>query len=69
MELGIYRHWKGDHYLVLFLARDSSNNAANHEDVVIYVSLDPPRAGNINARRKTEFLEEVETRSGRGSPT
>lgn len=58
LELGIYRHWKGHHYLALFTARDS-NNDANHEDVVVYLSLDAPRAGCINVRGKSEFLETV----------
>lgn len=58
MRLGLYRHWKGNHYLAILTARDS-NNDANHEDVVVYVSLDAPCAGSINVRRVAEFLEEI----------
>lgn len=64
---GVYRHWKDNDYRVLFTARDS-NNDAHREDVVVYVSLSPPFAGNINVRRLTEFLETVTTSDGRAVP-
>lgn len=63
MKMGIYRHWKGHHYVTLFEGRDS-NNHANREDVVIYMSLSAIYAGSINVRWKSEFLGEVELPSG-----
>jgi len=66
-QQGIYRHWKGDHYLVLFGARDS-NNTANREDLVVYMSLTAPHAGAVNVRRLTEFTEEVELPDGSRGP-
>lgn len=57
---GVYRHWKGDRYLVLFTAQDS-NNSADHEDVVVYVSL---TRGGIRVRRAAEFTELVPTPDG-----
>jgi hypothetical protein len=59
MQLGIYRHYKGNNYIVLFIARDS-NNQANRQDTVVYMSLDPPYAGSMNTRWLSEFLEDVE---------
>lgn len=53
---GVYQHYKGGYYLVLFTA-DDSNNFADHELGVVYISLD---RGKANFRRLTEFLEEVD---------
>lgn len=55
---GIYRHWKGSNYVVLFVGRDS-NNDSNREEVVIYLSLGAEFAGRINVRKVSEFLEEI----------
>lgn len=55
---GIYRHYKGAYFLVLFTARNATNSG-NYEDVVVYVSLDDPHAGNINVRDAIEFLEPI----------
>lgn len=63
LPLGIYRHWKGNNYITLFLARDS-NNDANREDVVVYMSLTDPYAGSVNVRRLTEFLDDVDLPDG-----
>lgn len=54
---GIYRHWKGNLYRVLFVALDSNNDRA-HEPTVVYLSLDPgPHQGQINVRHESEFHE------------
>jgi hypothetical protein len=67
MELGIYRHWKGTHYTVILLARDS-NNHADRENTVVYISLTTPYAGSVNTRWETEFLEEVQLPDGSWVP-
>lgn len=67
MTLGIYRHYKGSDYLALFLARDS-NNDADREDVVVYMSLSAPYAGAMNVRRVTEFCEAVRWPDGSMAP-
>lgn len=67
MEMGIYQHWKGHLYVTLFEGRDS-NNHANRQDVVVYMSLGAEYAGSINVRWKTEFLELVELPSGERVP-
>jgi hypothetical protein len=59
MELGVYRHYKGGHYAVLMLGRNSNN-----EDVVIYMSLSAPYAGSVNVMRESEFLELVNLPDG-----
>jgi hypothetical protein len=64
---GIYRHYKGGHYIALFLARDS-NNHANREDVVVYMSLTSPYAGAINVRHLSEFCEQVQLPDGGWMP-
>lgn len=63
MKLGVYRHYKGGHYAVLMLGRDSNN-----EDVVIYMPLSAPYAGNINVMRESEFLELVDLPDGGTTP-
>lgn len=55
VESGVYQHHKGVFYLVLFTAQDS-NNTADHEDVVVYYSLDRKR---YRVRRAAEFTELV----------
>jgi hypothetical protein len=63
----VYQHWKGGLYTVLFLARDSNNNA-NREDVVVYMSLSEPYSGAVNVRRLSEFIEDVTIAGGRTTP-
>lgn len=57
---GVYRHWKGNHYRVLFTAWDS-NNESPREEVVVYVSLS---RGIVNVRRVREFTEMVPSGDG-----
>ncbi len=64
VEPGLYRHWKGDHYLVLFTAQDSNNNA-DREPVVVYYSLG--RQG-FRVRRVKEFTELIPDGGGRRVP-
>jgi hypothetical protein len=54
----VYRHYKGDRYIVLFTGEDS-NNDRDREPTVIYMSLDDPHAGEIKVRRVSEFLSDV----------
>ncbi len=54
---GIYRHYKGDLYRVLFTAHDSTNGKGpDIGKVVVYVSLS---TGQINVRKEWEFHEWV----------
>lgn len=52
---GVYRHWKGDLYRVLFTAKIASNGFAR-ESMVVYVSL---KTGQFNTRHEKEFHEVV----------
>lgn len=56
---GIYQHYRGARYVVLFIGQDS-NNDRNKERTVVYMSLTPPYAGAIRVRHFDEFVEEVE---------
>lgn len=60
---GIYLHYKGDRYIVLYAAQDSENSD-NRGDLVIYMSLDGPQTGRINVRSLSEFREDVEMPGG-----
>lgn len=51
---GIYRHFKGDYYLVLDVAKDSETL----EDIVIYCAL--YEDGQVWIRKKNNFLSEVD---------
>jgi hypothetical protein len=55
---GVYRHYKGDHYVVLFIGKDS-NNDRNGEPTVVYMSMDEPCRGAVRVRQLDEFLEQV----------
>ncbi|TSC83243.1 MAG: hypothetical protein G01um101419_73 [Parcubacteria group bacterium Gr01-1014_19] len=53
---GIYRHFKGGKYLVLFV----STGVEDGEKIVIYTSLYEPHCGKISHRTLKNFLEEVD---------
>jgi len=61
---GVYMHWKGSKYRALFLAQDSTNRAdsggSTEEPVVVYISLEGARAGNVCVRNLQQFMEHVE---------
>lgn len=70
MPLGLYRHTKGDLYVVLGLAQDSTNGAADpYGWMVHYRSLRPPpgRAG-VYVRRYAQFVESVRCPDGKVRP-
>jgi hypothetical protein len=54
---GLYRHYKGPHYRVLFIAKNSTNGADEDRNEVVYVSLSEP--GRISVRSEIEFGERV----------
>lgn len=57
---GLYRHYKGAHYRVLFLAKNSTNGADEDRNEVVYVSLSEP--GRISVRSEEEFESTVQPR-------
>lgn len=57
---GIYAHYKGDLYRVLFTAMESTNGR-ERERLMVYVSL---AKGTVNVRREEEFRELVSTEQG-----
>lgn len=50
---GLYKHYKGAFYRVLFVAKESTNGPTEDADVVVYVSLSSP--GRISVRLAEEF--------------
>jgi len=54
---GIYRHYKGGLYRLLTVA----TNEADHEPVVVYISL---QHGSIWVRPVSSWVESVETQGG-----
>jgi hypothetical protein len=54
---GLYKHYKGSHYRVLFIAKNSNNGPDEDENVVVYVSLSEP--GRISVRSESQFEEKV----------
>lgn len=62
MRAGVWRHVKGQHYLVLGVADDSNNVDPHAEPQVVYVSLEAEgRHGRpMHIRSLSEFLERFE---------
>jgi hypothetical protein len=61
---GLYRHYKGGYYRVLFIAYESTNGLPRTPKVV-YVSLDGGAAyGRINVREVAEFNSDVTSPGG-----
>lgn len=53
IRAGIYKHYKGDLYRVLFMAHESTNGTPLHgKFYVVYVSL---KTGRVNVRWEHEF--------------
>lgn len=62
---GVYRHYKGGLYRLLFIAKDSTNNSPTaNEDVAVYVSLS--EGGRVSVRLLREFDERVAVPCGDG---
>jgi len=51
---GLYRHYKGGLYRVLFTVQDSTNGR-DEAPMVCYVALEGDHAGNICVRDEAEF--------------
>lgn len=62
MQLGIYQHYKGQHYLVLGVARHSETN----EELVVYVPLylHPNGGKALQARPRAMWDEIVDNKDG-----
>lgn len=54
---GIYRHYKGGLYSVLFVARDSTNGPNEGKNVVVYMDH---KHGYVHVRDEEQFKELVE---------
>lgn len=52
---GVYEHYKGGQYVVLFVAHNSTNSGGD-QPMVVYVSM---TTGRINVRDENEFHEAV----------
>ena len=61
---GVYRHYKGRHYLALGLAREDESN----ETVVVYARLYPREGLPMSTRRLTVWNESVRLDDGRTLP-
>jgi hypothetical protein len=55
---GLFQHYKGAYYRVLFVAKDSNNGPNNDRNVVVYVSLSA--LGRVSTRYEDEFDEDVQ---------
>lgn len=59
-KVGVYRHYKGNHYLVLGLAREDETN----ETMVVYTRLYPREGLPMSTRRLSVWNEWVQTPDG-----
>ncbi len=57
---GIYEHYKGGQYKVLFIALNQSNDANDEERVVVYEALYENSLSQFWVRLEKDFLEEIE---------
>ena len=60
-QAGVYRHYKGNLYLALGLAREDETD----ETVVVYTRLYPRQGLPMSTRRLAVWSETVETAEGR----
>ena len=56
LKLGVYKHYKGNKYLVIGLAKHSETN----EDLVVYIPIYESDLSRIWVRPLEMFLEDVE---------
>ncbi len=63
IKAGVYKHFKGDYYLILGLARHSETE----EKFVVYVPLRPIKGARITIRPREMFFEIIE-RNGKKFP-
>lgn len=56
---GIYRHYKGGEYRVLFVAKGQFTDSHDMEDIVIYESLAENAISQYWARPLKDFVAEV----------
>lgn len=61
---GVYRHYKGNYYLALGLAREDETN----ETVVVYTRLYPREGLPMSTRRLSVWNEQVTSADGTQSP-
>ena len=61
LPLGVYEHFKGNHYLVLGVARDDRDETP----LVVYARLYPKNGLPLTARPLDDFLADVNTPNGR----
>lgn len=61
---GVYRHYKGNYYLALGLAREDETN----ETVVVYTRLYPREGLPMSTRRLSVWNEQVTGADGTQSP-
>lgn len=59
-KAGVYRHYKGQHYLALGLAREDETD----ETVVVYTRLYPREGLPMSTRRLQRWQELVQTPNG-----
>jgi hypothetical protein len=57
---GVYRHYKGNHYLALGLAREDETN----ETVVVYTRLYPREGLPMSTRRLSVWNEQIVVNPG-----
>ena len=59
---GVYRHFRGDMYRVLFTARNTTSGVDYAQHMVVYVSL--YTGGTVSCREVLEFNDYVTTEGG-----
>ena len=62
---GIYEHYKGGQYKVLFIAMNQSNDDHDEQPVVVYEAIYDNPLSQFWVRLEKEFLEEIEFEGAR----
>jgi hypothetical protein len=57
---GIYEHYKGGQYKVLFTATNQSKDSHDEEPVIVYEAMYDNPVSKFWVRLEREFLEEIE---------
>jgi hypothetical protein len=59
VQVGVHKHYRGPHYLVIGVSQESTNGRAEGMPCVVYISLEGRNVGRLHHRELGQFAETV----------